>query len=184
MPPNAVNTEQAGTILAYLRSMAGAGTGVADAGALGDAVRGRDLFETRGCMNCHRVNGEGGRRGPDLSRVGRVARGGGRFFVAPTAEEIRQRIETSILDPNAEVAASNRTFRLVPVAGTAVTGRLLNNDTHSVSILVDGERVETYALADLDETVLVDSPMPSFRDRLSSEELADLVRYLTTLTGN
>ena len=63
MPPNDVNTEQVGTILAYLRSMAGVGIGVADAGAGGDAVRGRDLFETRGCMNCHRVNGQGGRRG-------------------------------------------------------------------------------------------------------------------------
>ena len=134
-------------------------------------------------MNCHRVNGEGGRRGPDLSRVARVAEGGGRFFVAPTAEEIRQRIETSIVDPNAEIAASNRTFRVVPVGGTPVTGRLLNHDTHTLAVLVDGDRVETFELADLAEYGITDSPMPSFRDRLSSEELANLVSYLTTLSG-
>jgi putative heme-binding domain-containing protein len=182
MPPNAVSTEEAGTILAYLRAVPNLG-GVVDASAGGDPVLGRGLFETRGCMNCHRVNGEGGRRGPDLSRVARVAEGGGRFFVAPTAEEIRQRIETSIVDPNAEIAASNRTFRVVPVGGTPVTGRLLNHDTHTLAVLVDGDRVETFELADLAEYGITDSPMPSFRDRLSSEELANLVSYLTTLSG-
>ena len=184
MPPNDVTAEAAGTILAFLRSMAGGGAGVADAGSGGDPVRGRDVFETRGCMNCHRVKGQGGRRGPGLGRVARVARGGGRFFVPPTAEQIRAGIETSILDPNAEVAASHRTFSLVPSGGTPVTGRLLNHDTHSISILIDGDRVETYALAELQEYGLLDSPMPSFRDRLSSDELANLVSYLMTLTGD
>jgi putative heme-binding domain-containing protein len=182
MPPNEVSAEQAGLIVGYLRSMSGT-VSFADASAGGDATRGRGLFESRGCMNCHRVEGEGGRRGPDLSRVGAIPGGRGRGFVPPTAEDIRNRLATSIVDPNAEVAASNRTFRVVPVGGTAVAGRLLNNDTHAVSILVDGERVESFVFADLAESGIVDSPMPSFRERLSTEELADLVSYLATLTG-
>src|SRR6478736_2676306 len=38
---------------------------------LGDPQRGRQLFAGKGgCASCHRVNGEGGKGGPDLSDVG------------------------------------------------------------------------------------------------------------------
>ncbi len=182
MPPNDLSVEQAGLVVGYLRSMSGA-VSFADASAGGDAARGRAIFESRGCMNCHRVNGQGGRRGPDLSRVGAVPGGRGRGFVPPTAEAIRNRLAASVVDPNAEVIPANRTLRVVPSGGAAVTGRLLHHDTHSVSILVDGERIRTFARDDLVESGLVDSPMPSFREQLTVEELADLVSYLATLTG-
>ncbi|MBI1896958.1 MAG: c-type cytochrome, partial [Acidobacteria bacterium] len=39
----------------------------------GDARRGGDLFKTEGCIQCHRVGGEGGTAGPDLGR--RTSRG-------------------------------------------------------------------------------------------------------------
>ena len=55
---------------------------------LGDAERrGADLFVSKACFACHMIEGAGGRRGPDLSRVGsrlnrdqitaRIATGGG-----------------------------------------------------------------------------------------------------------
>jgi ubiquinol-cytochrome c reductase cytochrome b subunit len=34
------------------------------------AAQGAAVFEQKGCINCHRVADVGGRRGPDLSRVG------------------------------------------------------------------------------------------------------------------
>src|SRR4051812_3521357 len=34
------------------------------------AAQGAQLFETRGCINCHRIANVGGQRGPDLSQVG------------------------------------------------------------------------------------------------------------------
>jgi cytochrome c2 len=36
---------------------------------LADSVRGRQLFETLSCVQCHSVNGKGGSIGPDLGRI-------------------------------------------------------------------------------------------------------------------
>jgi len=41
--------------------------------ALADADTGRNLFEERGCRNCHTLHGKGGKVGPDLSAAGAVA---------------------------------------------------------------------------------------------------------------
>src|ERR1700674_1021621 len=44
----------------------------------GDPARGKAIYEGKGdCASCHRINGVGGRLGPDLSDIG-VPRGGGR----------------------------------------------------------------------------------------------------------
>ncbi|MBI4539950.1 MAG: c-type cytochrome [Gemmatimonadetes bacterium] len=37
---------------------------------LGDPLKGERLFETKGCIRCHRVDGRGGTVGPNLSRLG------------------------------------------------------------------------------------------------------------------
>jgi ubiquinol-cytochrome c reductase cytochrome b subunit len=36
----------------------------------GPVFEGARLFELRGCINCHSIQGYGGRRGPDLSEIG------------------------------------------------------------------------------------------------------------------
>lgn len=39
-------------------------------GLSGTRAQGAQFFEQRGCINCHRIAGAGGQRGPDLSQVG------------------------------------------------------------------------------------------------------------------
>jgi cytochrome c oxidase cbb3-type subunit 3 len=141
------------------------------AGALaqpsGDPANGKVIFEGKGaCTNCHRIKGNGSHFGPDLSEVG------GR---SP------EQLETSILDPDAEIAPANRIIRVVLKNGTTTVGRLLNEDTFSLQMIDKTERLLSFQKADLREYAFeTKSPMPSFRDKLTAQEVADLVAYLST----
>ena len=93
-------------------------------------------------------------------------------------------MERSLLEPNQEVLSQNRYYRAVTKQGESVTGRLLNVDTFSVQILDSKERLRSLQRADLREAGFVeDSPMPSYRGKLSTQELADVVAYLLSLKG-
>ena len=68
--------------------------------------------------------------------------------------------------------------------GETMTGRLFNQDTFTIQLLDASERLRHVDKASVREyTILAGSPMPSYRDRLNVQELADLVSYLTTLKG-
>jgi cytochrome c oxidase cbb3-type subunit III len=168
MPPNNLQDYQAGIIVAYLKSVATAGHSVSTGG---DAARGKLVFEGKGnCTSCHRVNGSGSRVGPDLSEIGALRR---------TAE-----LEQSLVDPNAEILPQNRYYRVVTRGGEVITGRILNEDTFTVQLLDSKERLISLQRSDLRESGFIEtSPMPSYRDKLSSRELADLVAYLGSLKG-
>ena len=68
MPGIFFNGKQMWQIVAYVRSLS---EGKAAEQIDGDIAAGRTLFFGKGgCANCHRVNGEGSRSGPDLSDIG------------------------------------------------------------------------------------------------------------------
>jgi putative heme-binding domain-containing protein len=158
----------------------------------GDAARGKAIYEGKGdCASCHRINGVGGRLGPDLSDIG-VPRGGGRggggggkqATPAPAPTLNLTALETSIVDPDADVALSNRLVRIVTKDGKSVTGKLLNHDNFTVQFIDPQGKLHSYVKADLKEsTVLTKGLMPSYKDRLSAQEVADVVAYLATLKG-
>jgi putative heme-binding domain-containing protein len=168
MPPTpGMSEEQARRIVAYLRSTADARREVT---ARGDSARGRALFEGKGeCMDCHRVADRGSRLGPDLSRIGRARR---------AAE-----LERSLLDPGAEIQPTNRFYEVTTAAGTRVTGRLLNHDTFTVQILDSDEQLRSFTKAELRGHGFTDTPMPSAREKLDAQEIADVVSYLVSLQG-
>lgn len=168
MPPTpGMSAEQAARIVAYLRSLPEAFSASAP---VGDAARGRDIFAGRGqCADCHRIDGRGSRLGPDLSRIGLDRR---------AAE-----LERSLLDPDAEVQPVNRFYRVKPRRGAAVTGRLLNHDTFTVQLIDEDQRLRSFRKSELREFGFVGSPMPSYRDALDQQALADLISYLVSLRG-
>ena len=78
----------------------------------------------------------------------------------------------------------NRPVRAVTKDGKVVNGRRLNEDTYTVQLIDEQEKLVSLTKADLREyTILTTSPMPSYKDRLSENELADVVAYLLSLKG-
>ena len=87
----------------------------------------------------------------------------------------------SLVDPNAEVRAGNRFYRAVTPDGTTISGRLLNQDTHTLQLIDSTERLVSLPKAGLREHGFTESPMPSYEDELDDDELADLVGFLMSL---
>ena len=177
--------QQAAMVVAYLRSVAGTTTASGDMPALGDASRGKAILEGNGqCLSCHRVGENGSRVGPDLTSIG-APRPAAVFFgpppPAPTPAAIVQQLLHSLLDPDSEVAPANRTYRTVLKDGTTITGRLLNLDTFTIQLFDSKERLMTLQRSDVRDFALLKSPMPSYRDKLTPQELSDLLAYLVSL---
>jgi putative heme-binding domain-containing protein len=165
MPPFALQPSELTGIVAFIR----AGFDTTASVRVGDATRGRAIFEGKGqCATCHRVTGRGPRSAPDLSDIG-LAR-------TPAS------LERSIRDPSSGMMPINRPVQILMKNGTTIRGRRLNEDTHSVQIIDDQERLRSFAKSDI-RTMNVEtrSPMPAYAGKLTDEEIADVVAYLLTL---
>ena len=134
---------------------------------IGDPSRGEELFYGRGgCADCHRVNGEGPRTAPDLSEIGAIR--------TPAV------LQLNLLDPAAALMPINRPVRLVTLDEEVVTGRRLNEDTHTVQVLDANERLRSFAKTDLGSYRISREPSKPPVD-MNEEEVADLVAFLLTL---
>jgi putative heme-binding domain-containing protein len=168
MPAFVLRPEELLGLVAFIR----AGFDPASASVrVGDVARGRTLFEGRAeCAQCHRVNGRGPRLAPDLSDIGAI-----RTLAA---------LERALLKPDEALLPIHRPVRLVTRDGTALRGRRLNEDTYTVQIIDEQEKLHSLAKADLRElSVETDARMPAYGDRLTSDELADVIAYLVSLKG-
>jgi putative heme-binding domain-containing protein len=173
MPPSSFSDMQAGSIVAYLRTAspaAASGRGGVTI-ARGDAQRGKTIFDSKGrCGTCHRVNGSGPRLAPDLTEIGTIR----------PAAELREKL----LDPSTAIRPGNRYIEAVTRSGATIAGRLLNQDTFTIQLLDSNERLVSLSRSDLRDVVFVkSSPMPSYKDTLAPDEIADVVAYLVTLKG-
>ena len=168
MPPNEFTASELTGLVSYLRTMRDFDL---SAVAVGDEARGRDLFAGKGaCASCHRVYGAGSRTAPDLSEIGAVR----------TAAYLQR----SLLDPTGSMLPVNRPVRAILADGTVLTGRRLNEDTYTIQMIDQDERLRSLEKADLRElTAGAESPMPPATDQLDDQEVADVLAYLLTLKG-
>lgn len=168
MPPFKFDASELTMIVAYVRNM----RNFEDSGGpRGDLARGRAVFEDSGkCASCHRVNGKGPRLAPDLSDIG--------TFRSAAA------LQKTLLDPSGNILPVNRSVRAVTREGRVITGRRLNEDTFTVQLIDEGERLMSLDKAALrDYEVIMSSSMPSYKDTLGAQDIADVVAYLLSLKG-
>ena len=168
MAPSGMSESQIGQIVGYLRSMTAAGDATS---ASGDAGRGKSVVEGKGqCLTCHTIGLNGLHAGPPLTDIGAQRR---------VVELMR-----SLTEPGAEIRADNRTVRVVTKDGKTLTGRFLNQDTFTLQLIDATDKLMSLDKSQIREsTLLQTSPMPSFKDKLSAQELADVVTYLASLKG-
>lgn len=165
-PPRNVDSE-AWQILAYLRTLAAPAPSDPPKG---NAENGARIFRAN-CASCHRVNGSGGRLGPDLSRIG--------------SARSRQVIVRQIRGATEDFKSGYEPVTVTPPDGTPVHGVKKNEDLFSVQIMDSRERIQGYE-KDKMRSVVDDtkSAMPVFgTERLNESDLEDLMRYLQGLRG-
>ena len=138
---------------------------------LGDPARGQALFTGRGgCAACHRINGRGPRVASDLSDIGAIRTAGS--------------LQRALLDPTGSLMPANRSVRAVARDGRTILGRRLNEDTYTIQLIDEQERLVSLTKADLQSyEVSATSAMPSYKTTLTGGEISDVVAYLLSLKG-
>jgi cytochrome c oxidase cbb3-type subunit III len=164
MPGLFYSADRIRQVIAYIGSL----HSNASSQALGDTGRGRALFRSKGCFQCHRIDGEGGRLGPDLTVIGQ----------ARSPDYLRR----SLIDPNADVPQQYWVLTCTNATGTPYEGFILNQDTYTVEFIDMQGELHSLMKSDLkDYRVDKVSKMPSFKAALSAGELGDLVAFLYSL---
>jgi mono/diheme cytochrome c family protein len=86
------------------------------------------------------------------------------------------------LDPNAVVSVQNRYVTLKMKDGKTINGKLLSIDTFNVQVFDSSEKLANISRDNVREMTMA-SPMPSYKEKLTTQELADVVAYLVSLKG-
>jgi len=137
----------------------------------GDADRGRKLFLDNAavyCVRCHKVKGEGGEVGPDLTGI--------------ATKQPRSYLLESIVAPNQSIAQGFESVVVAKSDGTVVTGVLKSEDDNALRLMTAEAQLIEIPKADIEERKRGASAMPDdLSKKLTRAELRDLVEYLATL---
>jgi putative heme-binding domain-containing protein len=137
----------------------------------GNAQHGRDVFfeKKAACANCHTVAGEGGRVGPDLTKIG-ASRAGTDLLEA-------------IVFPSASFAREFRPYVIVTDSGKVHTGIISRQTADAVHLRTADLaeiRIPRSAIEEMKESNT--SIMPKGLDTtLTADELRNLLAYLQQL---
>jgi len=179
MPAFRLRDEEVWDVISFLRSRRE--TGQADPLKVEE---GKNLFFGRGnCSRCHMVNGQGGRLGPDLSSTD-----------SPMTQNY---LAHAIRDPGSSLPVDKGAFAgigadrlkkyakvtLIYPDGRRITGVRLNEDSFSVQLMDQEERIHLVLKQDVKQVVHEHgSMMPAYDEKmLSDAELENLVVFVMNL---
>jgi cytochrome c oxidase cbb3-type subunit III len=168
MPPANLPEAQAWQVAAFVRWLTAPAY---EAPPPGNVSAGQALFSGKGeCSRCHRVLGQGGMLGPDLTNIG--------------AQRPVEQIREAILDPDADGFFGYEGVTAVLASGRTVRGVARNRTNYSVQIQDGQGQLHLLSMADVKELTLSrHSPMPrDYAKRLTRDELNDLIAYLSRLS--
>jgi len=131
--------------------------------AQADRYHGREIY-SKSCGQCHKLFGEGGKLGPDLTGADR---GNLRYWLE------------NILDPNAVVGKDYQTLTALTDDGRVITG-LLREETDVAIVLEDAEKRVTLPRSEIESIAPTSkSLMPEgLLQQLTPAQIASLVAYL------
>jgi putative heme-binding domain-containing protein len=168
MPGNAMSARETWQVVAFVRSLGR----VTRQPLPGDVARGVQVYQANGCASCHTILGRGGATGPDLTDIG----------VRSSPAFLRE----SLLDATADVPSGFMQVRATTREGQRLTGVRVNEDPFSIQFRDAKGALHSFFKNELAEFAKDQgqTPMPSYRDRLTPAALDDLVAYLVSLEGS
>jgi putative heme-binding domain-containing protein len=116
---------------------------------------------------CHRVDGRGGKIGPDLSTIGRALN--------------RPRLIESVLTPSKEIAPMFVTWQIVTRDGKVRTGVIVEETFDSKITVADAQgKLEVLLRQDVeDRAALPTSLMPdNLHEQMTPQEFLDVIAFL------
>lgn len=134
--------------------------------------QGKAMFTATLCSSCHRIAGEGGEVGPDLSQLGT------RFSTRD--------ILVSIIEPSKEISDQYAATYFYMNDGSSIVGRITNQDKDKYYISQNPfapQKLREVLKKDVARTSISDAPsimLPGLINGLNPEELQDLIAYLVS----
>ena len=168
--------EEVDQLVAYVRVLSrGASTPI-----VGNADRGRGIYQRLACAQCHVIGGQGGVLGPELTKVGQ--RRAANYLRQAVLEpgKVKPKGSTNIL--------LNGFSEYLPVSvvernGREVRGIRVNEDSFTIQVRDSAGTLYSFRKTDVQnvDKQFGRSLMPGYKDKLSATEADDLVAYLASL---
>lgn len=136
----------------------------------GDAENGKRIFRSHAvaqCFRCHKVQGQGGEAGPDLTQL--------------ATRSPRDHFLESMIDPNAKLAPGFGSVAYVLTDGRVVSGVLKAEDAQQATVLTPEGKTVVIPVAEIDERTAAKSAMPPVGPILKLSEIRDVIEYLATM---
>ncbi len=137
----------------------------------GNAADGKKIFFERpeaSCVRCHKINGEGGEVGPELSHMG--------------AQKEREYFLESIVLPNRQIAQGFESVLVTLKSGEIYAGVLKGENDVEMAINSPEDGVVTVKKSEIKTRDKALSPMPEgIGQVLSKQDLRNLVEFLSGL---